>query len=117
MNPAHTGAVAIREAFDAYQAAFREITCRAKTRFELRDWLGIHRDGNERLDLYSTAIDQLLDLLRKLLGGRMRDHALWAQIKTRTSDLFSGREDSDLGETFFSSVSRRVFVPSSHLVR
>ena len=44
-------AEAIIKAFNEYQAKFKVITRRAKTRFENQDWHGMKADADERLDL------------------------------------------------------------------
>jgi isocitrate dehydrogenase kinase/phosphatase len=43
---ARWGAASVRESFASYRAAFREITRRARTRFEARDWRGTQADAH-----------------------------------------------------------------------
>jgi isocitrate dehydrogenase kinase/phosphatase len=106
---ANVAAPAIVKAFDSYQRSFRDITCRARDRFELRDWNGALADAAERLDLYGDVIDRIERSVRETLGSRARDRLLWAGVKAVYSGLITDREDLELAETFFNSITRRIF--------
>jgi isocitrate dehydrogenase kinase/phosphatase len=106
---ANMAAGAILRSFDDFQARFGEITRRACTRFETRDWPGLRRDALGRLDLYRDILDVLVAEVRDLLGERIQEKLVWAGMKAVTSGLIAGREDWDLAETFFNSVTRRIF--------
>jgi isocitrate dehydrogenase kinase/phosphatase len=106
---AELGARAIRDGFDAYHSRFKRITRRARDRFEARDWHGAHRDALERLDLYGQVLAQVVQGVNEALGGRTRDGSLWAAMKGHYSRLIAGRVDFELAETFFNSVTRRIF--------
>jgi isocitrate dehydrogenase kinase/phosphatase len=106
---ANLAATAIAEAFDAHQARFAEITRRARGRFEARDWRGAVTDAVERLDLYGLVIDGVEAQVRQLLGERAHDRLVWAGMRAVYSGLMEGRPDWEVGETFFSSVTRRIF--------
>lgn len=95
--------------FDSYQAAFMEITRRAKDRFERCDWPGAVADATERLDLYGHVIDRVESEVRLALGDRVPDRKVWAAMKAAYSGLIRGRPDYGLAETFFNSVTRRIF--------
>lgn len=99
----------IVEAFDEYQAAFSAITQRAKGRFERREWHGAVADATERLDLYGIVVDRLESDVRTALGPQVADRAAWATMKAVYSRLIRGRPDCELAETFFNSVTRRIF--------
>jgi isocitrate dehydrogenase kinase/phosphatase len=101
---------AIVAAFDAYQAEFIAITRRAKGRFEHCDWRGAVEDAAERLDLYGRVIDRLEGEVRSALGERVTDRNVWAAMKTAYSGLIGGRANAELAETFFNSITRRIFV-------
>ncbi len=75
---AHETASAIVAAFARYNAEYRAITRRAPERFENRDWNGVQADVVERLDLYSSMVNQTASELRQRLGTRAMDTALWA---------------------------------------
>ena len=102
-------AIAIVDAFDGHREVFDKITRRAKARFERRDWQGAAEDAAERLDLYSAVIDRIERDVRDALAERVTDAIVWAGTKAVYSGLIAGREDWELGETFFNSVTRRIF--------
>ncbi len=106
---ARSGAASIHSAFEAYQEQFQAITRRAKTRFEQLDWHGMNQDALERLDLYGCAITGIAAEIRELLDGSAKDQKLWAVIKATYSGLIANRTDIELAETFFNSVTRRIF--------
>ncbi len=106
---ANLGAQAILEAFAAYHAQFKAITRRARMRFETRDWHGMQADVAERLELYRTVVEQTVAEIYRLLAARVREKPVWASMKAVYSGLIAGRDDWELAETFFNSVTRRIF--------
>jgi len=106
---AAAGAGTLAEAYDAYRDAFARITARAPGRFARRDWAGMQRDARERLDLYSQTLTPTVETLAHQLRGRLRDKALWSEMKGAFSERIAARGDVELNQTFFSSASRRVF--------
>jgi isocitrate dehydrogenase kinase/phosphatase len=106
---AHTAAVRIRDGFAAYADEFVAITKRSKWRFQTRDWKGRHEDALERLDLYEKVLADVEPALARLLGARLRDEELWSGVRDDFAELLRGRHDAELAETFFNSVTRRIF--------
>ncbi len=104
-----SGAEAIRDAFDAYQNAFRAITRHAPWRFVERDWRGGQADAVERLDLYREVVDLALKWVHTYLADHVEHRPRWSRLKAAYSQLISGRGDRELAETFFNSITRRVF--------
>jgi len=104
-----TCAEAIIKAFNEYQAKFKVITQRAKTRFENQDWHGMKTDSDERLDLYKKVVNQIVVEIERLLNNRINDKEIWMGIKTAYSGLSSKLDIWELAETFFNSVTRRIF--------
>jgi isocitrate dehydrogenase kinase/phosphatase len=102
-------ATAIRDAFETYQAGFRHITRRARSRFEERDWRGGQEDALERLDLRPRIIREVVAQVRERLGESVSDRTLWGSMKAAYSGLIARRRDWQLAETFFNSVTRRIF--------
>lgn len=102
-------AAAIHDAFDAYHARFKEVTGRAMRRFETRDWHGAWQDATERLALYREYVDAALHEIDRLMGSRATDVAVWAAMRDAYAKLVAARDDSELSETFFNSVTRRTF--------
>lgn len=106
---ANTISRAMRRAFDQYQANFREITSRARNRFEHRDWHGMQADSAERLEVYANAVDQIVARIHELLEDRTHSRPVWMAIKAVYSGLIDERDDWEIAETFFNSVTRRIF--------
>jgi isocitrate dehydrogenase kinase/phosphatase len=106
---ANLGARAIHAGFDDYHARYRAITRRARARFEGRDWRGLRLDGTDRLDLYRQHVDPLVAEVKALLGERVEERLIWAAMKAVYSGLIADRGDWELAETFFNSITRRVF--------
>ncbi len=102
-------AEAIHQAFDNYQHQFGEITRRARLRFASRDWRGMHNDMVERLDVREAVIGHTVGGIRALLGGQLREKALWSQMKAAYLAIIDCRANPQLAETFFNSITRRVF--------
>jgi isocitrate dehydrogenase kinase/phosphatase len=103
------GADPILAAFDTYQRRFRAITQKAQTRFENRDWLGMQADAAERIELYREVVGWIVHELRELCGVHIQDRALWARLRGNYSRLVEGRDDWEVAETFFNSITRRIF--------
>jgi isocitrate dehydrogenase kinase/phosphatase len=99
----------IVKAFDEFQAKFRIITKRAGKRFENQDWHGMKADADERLDLYKAVVDEVVAKVRRLLGSRVNDENVWIDIKSDYSTLSNELDVWELAETFFNSVTRKIF--------
>ncbi len=106
---ANLGATALRNSFDSYHHEFKMITRRAKTRFEKCDWQGIIADSQERLELRSKVLTRTVQTIRDLLETRVHDHTIWVGIKAVYSGLIADRDDWEIAETFYNSVTRRIF--------
>ena len=102
-------ATAIADAFDAYRARFAEITRGVRDRFERRDWLGTQDDAAARLALYRLHVARGLAEVRFELGALATDVATWEEVKWLHAALIVDRDDCEIAETFFSSITRRVF--------
>ncbi|MBX2989978.1 MAG: bifunctional isocitrate dehydrogenase kinase/phosphatase [Bacteroidetes bacterium] len=107
-NTAELAAQIVLEAFEAFDAAFRSITRRAKHRFEQRDWQGGRHDAIERLDSYERSLDQVVRKLDTSIGSQARETPLWVDAKPRFAALLARRYDIGRGETYFNSVTRRM---------
>jgi isocitrate dehydrogenase kinase/phosphatase len=103
------GANRILEGFEEYVSRFRAINQRAPRRFEERDWHGMQADTIERLRLYTVVVDRVMESVNHLLGARSDDPLVWVAVKAVYSGLISDRQDWELAETFYNSVTRRVF--------
>ncbi len=96
-------------AFDRLTGSFAAVTRRAPGRFAARDWRGMHEDAVERLGIYGASLDTLVAECRALLGTAVDDQAAWKAMKREFSAAIAGRGDFEIAETFFNSLTRRVF--------
>ncbi len=106
---AHLAARTVYASFRAFLEKFDAITRRAGARFAERDWIGGATDARERLDLYNLVLDAALAALRELIGERFGDDGLWSAVKRQYLFEISEEPNPELAETFYNSVTRRVF--------
>jgi isocitrate dehydrogenase kinase/phosphatase len=106
---AQHGTQAIHAAFLAYRVEFNAITCRAQVRFEQRDGHGMQDDALERLELYKKIVDRVVAETQTVLGAEVRTKAIWVAMKASFSRGIAGYGDFEIAETFFNSVTRRIF--------
>lgn len=99
----------IFRSYESYHTRFTVVTQRAQNRFETGDVQGMLRDSRQRLDIYKSVIDRLESKVRDLLTDRVENEKLWSSIKAVFSAYSSERQDWDIAETFFNSVTRRIF--------
>jgi len=69
-------ATLIKHYYRRYCKSFRELTVRAKHRFEDRDWRGIRKDALLRLDLYGDMLDDIQNDLARFF--RTWDHTTFS---------------------------------------
>ena len=100
---------AIHAAYDRYHRGFEEITRRARDRFERSDWLGAQADATARLALYRTHLDGAVADVHDILQDAVMERTLWAAMRARHAQGTQNRSDAELAQTFFNSVTRRVF--------
>jgi len=103
------GAQAILDAFSSYRTQFKDITRRSQTHFIERNWQAMRVDATRRLALYRQAVDRIEIDIRHLLADRSQDKSVWADLKTAYSGLLVSSDDWELAETFFNSITRRIF--------
>jgi isocitrate dehydrogenase kinase/phosphatase len=100
---------AIHAAYDRYHRGYEEITRRARDRFERSDWVGAQADATERLALYRIHLDGAVADVRDILQDAVMERTLWAAMRARHAHGAQDRPDAELAQTFFNSVTRRVF--------
>lgn len=103
------GAEIIEEAFLAYIKEFQRFTLQARLRFEARDWRGALQDSADRLDVYNSLVARTIQHIHDLLDEQTRNRATWRAMKAAYLDRVNDRTDSELAETFFNSITRRIF--------
>ena len=99
----------VQSAFVEYQASFREISERARLRFQERDWRGTYDDASERLHLYNDRLGKLIDAVKELMGHRLGERKVWMAAKAVYSSFIAQNSEWEIAESFFNSVTRRVF--------
>ncbi len=106
--PKEKVAILITRVFDSYLSEFLIITRRAKTTFGQRDWRGGKRDAAERLSVYEKVLSQIAVQIEGMLGRDTTDRQTWIAIKRIFAALIAGRQNEDVAETFFNSVTRTL---------
>lgn len=106
---ANACATCIHDQFLDYRRRFEEITRRAPQRFMARQWKALQEDAGERLDLYTKAVDRTESAVRRHLKHRLTEEPIWNLSRQVYSRYTSTDEDRELAETFFNSVTRRIF--------
>jgi isocitrate dehydrogenase kinase/phosphatase len=103
------GATAIREGFLSFRSEFRAITRQARDRFEQCDWQHVQEDARRRLNLYPEVVRRVVTNVRDMLGNRIADQATWKRMNRSYSRLVQAETDRELAETFYNSITRRIF--------
>ncbi len=96
------------ERFEAFHSHFIAVTARAEGRFLARDWHGHRSDAAERLNLHTDAVLDTVEACRSRLPGAGARQT-WIDAQRRYVDLVTDRGDMELAETFYNSVTRRLF--------
>ncbi len=107
-----TDQIAAEVVFDAFvemEEDFRRLTRRAKVRFESRDWQGMADDASDRISLYPETATRTAEVVGEYLGNTRFDRSLWAGVRSAYSELAGDRPELELAETFYNSVTRRIF--------
>jgi isocitrate dehydrogenase kinase/phosphatase len=108
-NRAERAAAAIHHAYERWIHGFEEVTRRARDRFERRDWRGAQSDATTRLALYRIHLDGAVADVRDILEDAVLERTRWAAVKARHFERLAGRADAEVAQTFFNSVTRRIF--------
>ncbi len=108
-NAARHAAGIILESFEEYKTRFSEITVRAEARFITRDFHGGRKDALERLDLYAAIVSQTVMKVQESVGPYLDQHKNGATLKRIFGEMVALREDTELAETFFNSIARKIF--------
>ena len=109
LRPVSAAVASIHAAYEKYERGFEEITRRAQGRFERRDWSGAQADATERLALYKAHVDAAVADVHDILEDGVMERTVWAAMKSDHARSTAVRPDAELAETFFNSVTRRVF--------
>jgi isocitrate dehydrogenase kinase/phosphatase len=100
----------LHDAFVDYHDRYLGITHRASRRFLERDWSAHQLDAKERLGLHKKLVYGVVDAARLVLPeDDLAARTLWVRSRRRYVDLVGDRMDLELAETFYNSVTRRLF--------
>jgi isocitrate dehydrogenase kinase/phosphatase len=99
----------VGEAFAGYREAFHGFTSRARDHFAAADWHAAARISGQRLDLYGACLAQALERLEPRLGDGFHAREGWRAANEAYRRHLASLPDPELAETFFNSVTRRVF--------
>jgi isocitrate dehydrogenase kinase/phosphatase len=101
----------IEQAFVAFHTEFQGMTRRASRRFAQREWGEHQRDAYDRLQLHRRCVEACVAAVQPLVADMDEParRSVWVQARHRFAQDIAWRPDSELAETFFNSVSRRVF--------
>ncbi len=104
-------AIRIEQSFVGYNNDFKSLTRRAARRFAAREFTEHQADTAERLHLHTRSVDSCVKSVRPLadLFADAEQRDMWVQARHGYAQAIAWRPDSELAETFFNSVSRRVF--------
>jgi len=102
-------ATAIYDAFATFHVEFKAIAHRAREHFQQRDWRAHQADARHRLELYSHTINKVVSGLRIMLGDDVTGKTIWEDARMIYAQQIGRRNDLELAETFFNSVTRRIF--------
>jgi len=109
LRPVGPAVAAIDAAYAEYERGFKEITGRARARFEQRDWAGAQADARDRLELYRSYVNAAVSDIQDILEDAVMERTVWAAMRREHRLHTLSRPDAELAETFFNSVTRRVF--------
>lgn len=108
-SAAARGAEIIHRQFEDHHGGLRALTRRVRRRFEERDWDGIRSDTVEKLDLPSRSVAETVEILQRRPGERFADREVWGAMKEAYTRAILGRDDFEIAQTYFNSVTRKVF--------
>ncbi len=109
-QPAQRFAQMLFEGFVGYHERFVEITRRAPQRFLQRQYVEHQADAAERLNVHKRSVWAVVDEARPMLPeDRSEARAAWIDARRRYVALVADRPYLELAETFYNSVTRRLF--------
>ncbi len=88
---------------------YLKITEGGKERFEKRAFNELFKDAQKRYGLYRGFIGDTLQKLTALLNKKVNRTTIWKEINKEYSMLMSHRKDRHVAETFFNSLTRKIF--------
>ena len=115
-NTAGELAAILHDRFVSFHSQFIELTKRAELRFLQRDWQGHQHDSSLRLRVHTDEVNETVAECESRLPAAgntdeagQQARATWISAQRRYVALVSQRPDMELAETFYNSVTRRLF--------
>ncbi|GAA5316887.1 MAG: bifunctional isocitrate dehydrogenase kinase/phosphatase [Candidatus Pelagadaptatus aseana] len=109
----------ILNGFEAYFADFQNLTLGAKTRFEQGNWQAVQQSHFNRIELYKSKVNQVMDLVGSVTSKDVNNLELWKMARLAYSQLVCDHSNYEIAETFFNSVFCAQFshqhIHDSHL--
>jgi len=100
----------LHDGFVDYHERFLEIAHRAGQRFLNREWAEHQDDATERLHIHKQRVFSVVDAARLSLPDEDAEaRRVWVLARRRYVELVGSRMDLELAETFYNSVTRRLF--------
>ncbi len=96
-------------AYQRYLDEFKRMTRKARPLFARRQWQELQAITVDRLNLYRRIVDETESVLRTHCGPGITEPALWRAAKRLYIQRIAELRDRELAETFFNSVTRRIF--------
>ena len=100
---------AIHDGYVKYITSFQEITRRAGNHFANQEWSSQDQEAVQRLGLHTQEVNATVASVKETLKSVPDQRGLWRAARLHYRRRISGRSDLDLSETFFNSVTRRIF--------
>ncbi|MCO5230612.1 MAG: bifunctional isocitrate dehydrogenase kinase/phosphatase [Chitinophagales bacterium] len=99
----------IHDSWDALINNFLGLTQFANEYFENRKFKELFDIAVQRYHLYGAMVKDSYAIIEPLLGDKIHDTQTWQKIKYYYSHLIQNRYDKPNTETFYNSISRKVF--------
>lgn len=100
----------VGRSFEAYRGKFLEITRRAESTFEKREWNAVLGDAEDRIDLYHHHLNLIEPSIRILLAEKVHDYGIWETIKREYCKAYGDKYHADMALIYFYSVMRRLYL-------
>lgn len=98
------------DSFNEFHEHFLEVTQRGADTFLRRDWSAGQDDAAHRLELHKKFVTGAVQACRLTLpDDDAQARRVWVDTRRRYVELISARIDLELAETFYNSVTRRLF--------
>ena len=99
----------IHDNWDILIDSFLELTKQGAPKFEQRKFKELFALAYERYTLFGKQVQLAYDKIKELLGERLTNEQTWEKIKYYYSHLIQNRYDKPNTETFYNSISRKIF--------